>query len=283
MEYTRRNFVKLSGLGLMISLTTVPRSEEFYSVFEDSSDIIPFDLGIASYTFRKFSLDDTIKMTRRVGITKLTLKSMHMPLESTPEEIRSIAARIREAGIDLYGAGVIYMRTAGETDQAFNYAKAAGLRVIIGVPSHELLDYCNQKVRDFDIKLAIHNHGPGDELYPSPESVYTRVKDLDPRIGLCVDIGHTQRLGLDPIEETAKYFDRLHDVHIKDEDASNASGNTVEIGRGVIDIPGYLKMLIEKGYRGVTSFEYEKDEDDPLPGLAESVGYVRGVLKTFSQ
>lgn len=282
MNYTRRNFVKLSGLGLAASLTPGYLPEEFNAATRIPGDNIPFDLGIASYTFRKFSLDDVIEMTRRLAIPKLALKSMHMPLESTPDEIRRISGRVRDAGIDLYGAGVIYMRTAEETDRAFNYAKAAGLRVIIGVPSHELLEYCNRKVQEFNIKLAIHNHGPGDELYPSPESVYEKVKGLDPRIGLCVDIGHTQRLDLEPTEETSKYFNRLHDVHMKDVDASKASGDTIEIGRGVIDVPGYLKMLVGNGYRGVVSFEFEKDEDDPLPGLAESVGYVRGVLKTIT-
>jgi sugar phosphate isomerase/epimerase len=140
------------------------------------------------------------------------------------------------------------------------------------------LDLVNFKVKEFDIKVAIHNHGPGDERYPSPESIYSKVKDLDPRMGICMDIGHTMRLGLDPCQETEKYADRLHDIHIKDVSLAAAAGETVEMGRGVIDLPKFFRTLLKINYQGVASFEYEKDAEDPLPGLAESVGYVRGVL-----
>ena len=239
---------------------------------------IPFVLGIASYTFREFSLEETIRMPSRLGIPKLCLKSMHMPLDSSPEKLKEDAAKVREAGIDLYGAGVIYMNTPEEVDNAWNYARHAGLKTIVGVPEHQLLARCEQRVRETGIQLAIHNHGPGDEKYPSPESVYERIKDLDPGVGLCIDIGHTVRIGLDPIRETSRFMDRILDVHIKDVDQADESGNTLEIGRGVIDIPGYLKMLLKERYSRVVSFEFEKDGNDPLAGLAESVGYVRGVL-----
>ena len=193
-----------------------------------------------------------------------------------------MAGKVREAGIDLYGGGVVYMRTAQEVDNGFAYAKHAGMKVIVGVPNHELLDQCDKKVKETGIMLAIHNHGPGDDVYPSPESVYEKVKNLDPRIGLCIDIGHTARIGLDPIKETARFMDRVLDLHIKDEDKAEETGQTIEIGRGVLDIPGFLKMLLKKNYSRVVSFEYEKDAKDPLAGLAESLGYVRGVLKVIS-
>jgi inosose dehydratase len=119
-------------------------------------------------------------------------------------------------------------------------------------------------------------------MYPVPATAYERIKDLDKRIGLCNDIGHTIRAGVDPSESLAKYADRLLDMHIKDVSAANAKGNPVEIGRGVIDIPQVLRTLIKINYAGIVSFEYEKDADDPLPGLAESVGYVKGVLRTLS-
>jgi sugar phosphate isomerase/epimerase len=243
---------------------------------------IPFQLGIASYTFREFSLEETIEMTSRLDIKKLCLKSMHMPLDSSPSEIKGMAAKVREAGIDLYGGGVIYMTSAEEVENAFAYAGYAGMKVIVGVPEHELLELCSRKVKETGIKLAIHNHGPGDNKYPTPESAYKLIKDLDPGMGLCVDIGHTTRIGEDPIADTARFMDRVLDIHIKDEDKADPSGNTCEIGHGIIDIPGFLKMLLEKNYNKVVSFEYEKDGKDPLDGLAESVGYVRGVLKMLS-
>lgn len=282
MNFSRRNFLRISGVGLVASQAPGALAGDLFTANHGPVGKIPFKLGIASYTLREFSLEETIKMTNRLEIKNLALKSMHMPLESTPEEIQRMASSVREAGINLYGAGVIYMKNPEEVDQAFAYAKHAGLKVIIGVPEHEMLEYCNKKVKETGIKLAIHNHGPGDKRYPSPESAYVRIKEMDPGMGLCVDIGHTMRIGLDPATETAKYFDRVHDIHIKDVDKAEETGNTLEIGRGVIDIPGFLKMLIKKKYQGVVSFEYEKDGKDPLPGLAESVGYVRGVLKVIA-
>jgi inosose dehydratase len=281
MHLSRRNFLRLSGTGLLAAQAPILLTARQPS--PEKSSNLPFDLGIASYTFREFSLDDTIAMTARLEIKKLCLKSMHMPLDSTTEEIKKIVAKIDAAGIDLYGGGVIYMTSADEVDKAFRYAKDAGMEVIIGSPDHPLLERCNQKVKETGIKLAIHNHGPGDDKYPTPESVYNLVKDLDPRMGLCVDVGHTLRIGKDPTEETRKYMDRVHDIHLKDEDKADPSGNTCEIGRGVIDIPGFLKMLIDENYSNVVSFEFEKDGKDPLPGLAESVGYVRGVLSMLTR
>ncbi len=282
MNFSRRNFLRLSGAGLIATQAPTVLAKEYGDIKGTSPSGVPFELGIASYTFRQFNLEETISMTKRLAIKKLCLKSMHLPLKSTRKEISSMAAKVTEAGIDLYGAGVIYMRSLDEVDHAFKYASNAGIKVIVGVPEHELLEHCSKKVSETGINLAIHNHGPGDDQYPSPESVYERVKNLDPGIGLCVDIGHTTRIGLDPAKETARFIDRVLDIHIKDEDKAEESGKTCEIGHGVIDIPGFLKMLIDENYSKAVSFEFEKDAKDPLPGLAESVGYVRGVLKMVS-
>lgn len=281
MKTSRRNFLRISGAGLLATQAPSALAGTRYGHATPPVDTTPFELGIASYTFREFSLEETIEMTARLGISKLCLKSMHLPLDLSPDEIKSEATKVTSAGIELYGAGVIYMTTREEVDQAFVYAKNAGIKVIVGVPEHELLDYCNTKVKETGINLAIHNHGPGDEKYPTPESAYNLIKDMDPGMGLCVDIGHTVRIGEDPIKDTARFMDRVLDIHIKDEDKAEASGTTVEIGRGVIDIPGFLEMLLKKKYDKVVSFEFEKDGNDPLAGLAESVGYVRGVLKTL--
>ena len=282
MQSSRRNFLRLSGAGLMATQAPSLLARTKTPHHGISGAEIPFTLGIASYTFREFSLEETIAMTSRLAIKNLCLKSMHMPLQSTPAEIRGMAAKVTEAGINLYGAGVVYMKNIEEVDQAFTYAKIAGMKVIVGVPEHELLDYCSNKVKETGINIAIHNHGPGDTKYPSPESVYERVKHLNPGMGLCIDIGHTARIGLDPTKETARFMDRVLDIHIKDEDKAEETGETCEIGHGVIDIPGFLKMLFKKNYNNIVSFEFEKDGKDPLPGLAESVGYVRGVLKMIT-
>jgi sugar phosphate isomerase/epimerase len=237
-----------------------------------------FELGLASYTFREFDLDSALAMAGRVGLARIAVKSVHLPLESSEAEIRSAAAKIRAAGLVPYGCGVVYMTSEAEVDQAFAYARAGGMEVIIGVPGHELLGRAERKVRETGCKLAVHNHGPGDLLYPTPASILDRVKNMDPRIGVCLDIGHCQRSGIDPSEAAAACGARLLDVHLKDVTAPTKDGGPVEAGRGVIDLPRFLRTLAAMDYRGTAAFEYEKDGRDPLPGLAESVGYVRGVL-----
>jgi sugar phosphate isomerase/epimerase len=239
---------------------------------------IPFELGLASYTFHAISLDCALALTGRLGLKHICLKSTHLPLDSTPEKIAEVAAQVKQAGLDLYGCGVVSMGKAADVEQAFRYAKAAGMRIIVAMPTPDLLPLINDKVQQFDIRLAIHNHGPGDNKFPSPLDAYRAVKDLDRRVGLCIDIGHTLRIGVDPADAARRCADRLLDMHIKDESAAAPSGHCLEMGRGVMDIPGLFRTLIDIGYSGFASFEYEKDMKDPLVGLAESVGYARGVL-----
>ncbi|MBN2139126.1 MAG: sugar phosphate isomerase/epimerase [Sedimentisphaerales bacterium] len=281
--HSRRDFLTLAGAGAAASLAGPGKTEAMLRT-DDAEQPIKrrFELGMASYTLRKFKLDQTLAITRRVGLKYIAFKSFHLALDSTPEQIAEAVKKVKDAGLILYGGGVIYMKNETEVNQAFEYAKAAGMKVIIGVPAHELLPLVNKKVREYDIKVAIHNHGPGDQLYPTAASAYEKIKNLDKRIGLCNDIGHTQRSGIDPSVSIRKYADRLLDVHIKDVSAAAKEGHGVEVGRGVIDIPRFLRTLVEIKYPGIVSFEYEKDADDPIAGLAESVGYVKGVLAAMN-
>jgi inosose dehydratase len=276
---TRRDFIKFGGLSLATLPLTI-KSEAFFKNQQRKPMAIyqPLKLGLASYTFREFSLEDALSMIKRLGLERITIKSIHLPLESAKEKIKAVAEKVKLAGLELYGCGVVYMKNEREVHQAFEYAQAAGMQIIIGVPDHELLDLVNKKVQEFDIKLALHNHGPADKLYPTPESAYAKIAELDPRLGLCLDVGHTQRAGVDPSDAAKKCADRLLDVHIKDVTASTDKGIPIEIGRGVVDIPKFLRTLVKLNYSGTVALEYEKDEKDPLPGAAESIGYVRGVL-----
>ena len=271
-EPSRRQFLRSAGVGL----AAVPLAGGAAAQKVKSPKLT---LGMASYTFRKFDLENTLAMTKRLGLKRIAFKDFHLAMDSTPEAIRAAAAKTRDAGLELYGCGVVYMKTEAEVNRAFDYAKTAGMAIIIGVPEHSLLDLVNRKAQEYNIKVAIHNHGPGDKVYPSPQTAYDKIKDFDPRMGLCLDIGHAQRLGIDPSDAARKFSKRLLDVHIKDVSASSAEGTTVEIGRGVIDIPRFLRTLIELRYTGTLALEYEKDESDPLPGSADSIGYLRGALE----
>jgi len=278
---SRRNILKLAGLTAAFGSRPMASALAQGNPGMAAKSRILFDLGMASYTFRAFTLDQAIEMTRRLGLKKITLKDTHLPLNSPEGEIKKALEKIRGAGIELSSCGVVYMTTEAEVQNAFTYAKAAELKMLVGVPQPPLLDLAEKKVKELDIMLAIHNHGPTDQRYPSPESAYKLIARMDKRMGLCIDVGHTQRLGLDPSVEVERFFDRLYDVHFKDVSSADAKGTTVECGRGVIDIPELLKTLARLKYSRTLHFEHEKDQKDPLPGVAESIGYVRGVLATM--
>ena len=279
-ERDRRKFLQLAGAGAAASLVGAGSgSGQTRRSSAGRREVEPlFQLGLASYTLRQFNLDQTLAMTKRVGLKYICFKSMHLALDSTPAQIETAVAKVNEAGLILYGGGVIGMKKEDQVNQAFDYAKAAGMKVIIAAPSPEILPLIEKKVRQYDIKVAIHNHGPGDKFFPTPAVALEHIKNLDKRIGTCHDIGHTKRHGSDPIAETELCGDRLHDVHIKDVSAANKKGHGVEIGRGAIDIPRFIRTIVKIKYDGIVSLEYEKDAKDPLAGLAESVGYVRGVI-----
>ncbi|MHC4206871.1 MAG: sugar phosphate isomerase/epimerase family protein [Planctomycetota bacterium] len=278
VKQNRRKFLQIAGLGAISSLIGSGELKAQSSSPDQGGGKAKFKIGLASYTLREFTLDQTLAMTKRVGLKHVAFKSFHLALDSTPEQIAVAVKKVNDAGLNLYGGGVINMKLEKDVHNAFAYAKMAGMKVIIGAPAAELLLLVDKKVKEYDIAVAIHNHGPGDDVYPLPSTIYEKVKGLDERIGICIDVGHTQRMGVDPSKSIVKYQDRILDVHIKDVSAADESGTTVEIGRGVIDIPRLLKTLIDIDYTGMVAIEYEKDKDDPLPGLAESVGYIRGVL-----
>jgi sugar phosphate isomerase/epimerase len=239
-------------------------------------------LGLASYTVRKFTLDQVLAMVGRLGLTRVALKDVHLPFTASAQELGKAVAQARAKGIEIYGCGTIYMKTPEEVARSFRYAQAAGFKLIICAPNLDLLPLVEQQVKATGILVAIHNHGPDNPLYPSPLDAYEAVKNMDRRMGVCMDIGHTRRLGQDPATVFGRVFDRLYDVHIKDVSAATAAGRTVEIGRGVIDMVAFLRAVVSLRYAYTLNFEHEKDDNDPLPGVAESVGHVRGMLKMMS-
>lgn len=276
---SRRHFLQAAGLGAATTALWGSHPRNASAKSEKPSGKAKFTLGLASYTTRKFSLDETLAMSKRLRLTYLCFKSFHLPLDASKEQIDEAVAKVKEAGLVLYGGGVISMGSKEQVDQAFNYAKLAGMNTIVGVPMPDVLPLVEEKVKEYDIQVAIHNHGPGDKTYPLPQTAYERIKNLDKRIGLCIDIGHVIRYERDPVEAIKTCQDRVLDIHLKDVDQATAKGKACVAGHGVIDLPAVLKTLIEIGFDRHASFEYEQHPDDPMPGLAESVGYIRGLLR----
>jgi sugar phosphate isomerase/epimerase len=280
LSLNRRHFLQ-SGLLGSTALAAVGLPDSLRAaVIKAERD--PFDglkIGMVSYTLRKFSLDQAIAMTKQSGVKYLCLKDVHLPLKSTQAERQEARRKIEAAGLTLVGCGVIYMKNdAAEIRGFFQYAKDAGIPTIVCSPEPGALDTVEQMAREFDLRVAIHNHGPTDKQYPSPRDVLRLVAKRDAHMGICMDVGHTVRIGEDPVAVIEKCAARLYDFHIKDVTAATPKGGPIEIGKGVIDIVAVLKALLKLRFPYSVNLEYEANGDAPMPGIIESYAYLRGVL-----
>lgn len=242
-------------------------------------------LGIASYSFRKFSREKAIEMTKELGTPYLNVKDFHLKLDSTPEEIDAAKKEFADAGITLVGCGNVSFNKDDEADMRakFEYAKRAGFPLIVCAPTAVTLPKLEKFVKEFDIKIAVHNHGPEDKHFPTPESVLKAVNNLDPRCGLCMDIGHTSRTGVDIVEWIVKAGPRLLDMHVKDLADPMVRESQVAVGDGKLPIPRIFAQLLKMKYNGCVNLEYEVHADDPMPGMTKSFAYMHGVLAGIRQ
>lgn len=239
----------------------------------------PIRLGIASYTFRKFDDAHLIQFMKELKTSYLNLKDFHLPM--TPlDQVSVLAAKYRAAGLKLTAAGTITFREDNDDDirSKFEYVKAAGIPMIVGAPTHAVLPRLEKFVKQYNIKVAIHNHGPEDKNFPSPLDVLAAVKNMDPRIGCCIDVGHTMRTGTDPVEAIRKVGKRVLDIHMKDLSQALVKESQVAVGDGLMPVRGIFEALIALKYPGDVDLEYEIFPDNPMPGVIKSFAYMRGVL-----
>lgn len=235
-------------------------------------------IGIAGYTYRNFDLEQTCRMLQDMGVKYLSVKDWWLPLDATELQMDSVKQMCASYGIDGYTLGPVYMHSKADVDKTFAYAGRYGVPFFIGVPDYELIDYTIEKVKDTGIKVAIHTHGPDGAAFPDIYKIVELVKDPSLGVGACLDLGHCVRMGQNVAEILVDYKDWIYDIHIKDETAPTKSGQTWEMGRGVIDFRPIAKSLREIEYKGVVSMEFEKNGNDPNPGVRESIGYFRGIL-----
>ncbi len=238
-------------------------------------------LGVATRSLHLLAVDEVITALLVLRIFNAGASNHHIPFEGTIDEVRAAARKFHAAGIALTGSGAIRLPDDEVIlRRVFENSRAAGLATLVCKPEIAALPRMEKLAREFDQRVAIHNHGPSDKLYATSKEVMQHIHSLDARIGLCLDVGHTARAGADPAEHIRQYARRIYDVHIKDSVAEVGAMSDIptEVGAGRLDIPGMLRALIAINYRGVVGFEYEKPGGNPLTGLAESVGYVRGVL-----
>jgi inosose dehydratase len=281
-SFTRRKLIKngmLTALGA--PLLSIQSETERRIPAPEKDPWRGLKAGVASYTFRKFSVEDTIKAMQRLDLKYISIKDFHLSLKSSTDERKAVVQKFKDAGITPVSCGNITMENdEANIRNAFEYARDCGLYDIVCSPHPDSMPILDKMVKEFDIRIAIHNHGPEDKRFPSPYDVWNAVKPYDERIGLCIDIGHTARAKVSPAEAILKCRERLYDLHFKDISSTEPDGETVPGGRGVLDLQPVIKALMKIKYNHLMAIEYEGSENDPVAEVAETLGYAKGLLRT---
>jgi sugar phosphate isomerase/epimerase len=299
MQTSRRTFLSAAGAAGLSAV--IPESA--------SAKIEPepwgIKLGIATYTYRSFERAKTIEFIKAVQTPWISIKAdqppkaganQHLPgLPAVPQplspdaaaEIRVALADYAAAGIKITSSGNVGMTKANSVEDlrpTFEWAKAAGLPMMVCAPTHENIKHVETLVKEYNIRIAIHNHGPEDKNFPTPQSVLEVVRKLDERCGLCMDVGHSTRAGADVVKTISEAGSRLFDMHVKDLAAFNEETyklpnfGQVDVGDGAMPFAAIFKQLKKMNYKGCVNLEYEIHANDPQPGVQRSFSYMRGVL-----
>ena len=277
--FPRREFIRSTAM----AAAALAASDEFLAAGAGrppGDEGLPIRLGVASYTFRNFSRAQMIGFLKQLNVLALNAKDVkdHLPMDAKEE---AALADYAAAGIKLHAAGTIYFEKDEDADirSKFEYCKRAGIGVIVaGDPAPETLPRIEKFVKEYDIRFAIHNHGPEDKLWHSPLDVLKAVKSMDPRTGCCIDVGHTVRAGTDVVQAIHEVGARLFNVHMKDLTNFQSKESQVQVGDGIMPVKKIFEALGAIKYKGFVDLEYEIHADDPMPGVIGSFAYMRGVL-----
>jgi sugar phosphate isomerase/epimerase len=277
---SRRDFAR-SGAIVAAGLAASSRALTFGHARPFADEASPIRLGLASYTFRNFTRAQMIAFMKQLNVLALNAKDVKDHLPTDPQAEAAALADYAAAGIKLHAAGTIYFPKDEDADirSKFDYCKRAGISVIVaGDPALETLPRIEKFVKEYDIRFAIHNHGPEDKIWHSPLDVLKAVKSMDPRMGCCIDVGHTVRAGTDVIQAIREAGPRLFNVHVKDLTSFQSKESQVPVGDGIMPMRKMFEALIAMKYDGFVDLEYEIHADDPMPGATSSFAYMRGVL-----
>ena len=217
-------------------------------------------------------------MLKKLNVKSISIKEFHLKYSDSPDQIAAGAKEFRDAGFSIESGGNISLQKPAELKSMFEYAKNAGMGMMVCAPTHETLPAVEKLVKEYNIKAALHNHGPEDKHFPTPQSVLDAIKGMDPRMGLCMDIGHSTRAGADIVEWTSKAGNRLFDLHTKDLVKEGDKWVLVAVGDGTLPIVALFKALKKMNYQGGVHLEYEINAKDPYPGMERSLSYMRGVM-----
>jgi inosose dehydratase len=286
----RREALKVAALSaLSLPLIGVPSAPaaEANSSIKQAGRAPALKLGVASYSLAKLPVEGVIEVLKQLEINAVSLYKTHAPWETgTPEQCSAIVQQFKDAGITVTSTGMIDLPNDEATvRKSLDNVRGAGLSTFCGwVKNTDSLPLVDKLAREYDLKVAIHNHGPTEKLATGMD-VWKAVQPYDQRVGLCLDVGHGFRAGEHAAETVRQCSSRLYEVHLRDTAATGGGMKDPEpvvIGHGLVDFRSIIRALLEVKYGCQAEFEYEKKEENRVPGLAESAGYVRGMLAVLN-
>jgi sugar phosphate isomerase/epimerase len=295
-KLSRRNLLKS---GAALGLTVMAGIPIAGAKDTGASPYAGLRMGVQSYSFRSFSLEKALQMTKKLGLHYWEAYPGHIPMSALPKKIADVSATVAAQGVAVMAYGVVdFDSNENKAREKFEFAKAmhAALKnnpFGVSAPyfalsanpqkNKQTFDLLERLVIEYDIRIAIHNHGPGAR-YDKIVEVLNVLKDRHPYIGACVDTGHYLRSDEDPVDALQQFGDRLYGVHIKDvRTVVDANGNRKKVftvlGKGDLDILGCLRVLKRLKYDGSVSLEYEENADNPYSDVADSLEAVRQAAK----
>lgn len=273
---TRRHF--LAATTASVAASTV------FSGTLLAAETSPFKLGIQLYSLRGFDVDTALRHSKELGFEEIEFYSGMFPTNSSPEQIADMKQKVADLGLTISAHGVNgFSKNHDANRQTFEFAKAIGVPLITADPDPDSFDSLERLVKEFDIRIGIHNHGPGHR-YNKAIDVLTAIDGRDERIGACADLGHFIRSGQSATEVIRLLQGRLYGIHLKDFAEMKKDTAGVILGKGHLDVVGVFQALQATGFpnNGAISLEYEENPSDPIEDIRQCVAVAKSAIKKVS-
>jgi len=243
-------------------------------------------MGVALYSFNRFSFADAIDKADSAGVNYVEGFSFHKlgkefndksMSSMTEEDIQNMMQMLKSKNIEMQSMYVSGAKNEADWKYYFELAKEMKMQHLVSEPDKESWDMLDSLAGLYNIKIAIHEHAKGKSMYWHPDSVLAALKN-HPNFGVCADLGHWERSGLNPAECLKKLEGNILGVHLKDIDQSdNPEANDVIIGKGVIKFPEVINELKRQRFKGVIHIECEHKMENNLAEVIEGKKYFEGL------
>lgn len=282
---SRRQVLKMScaaAVGGVIGSNVLGSLSNAYA--SANSAKAPFKLGIQIYSLRGFDVDKALQSAKDLGFEQVEFYDGMFPSNSTQEQIDALLKKVHDHGMSISGYGVVgFGADAAANRKLFEFAKKAKIKILTADPTPESFPSLNELVKEFDIKIAIHNHGPSHR-YNKAVDVLRAIEKQDERIGACADLGHFIRSGEQPVEVIRTLQGRLYGIHLKDFAEMKEKTEGVILGKGHLNCKEVFDALVRAKFPadGALSLEYEENPENPIEDIRKCVEIAKEALASLS-